>query len=139
MEFLGYAAVQTATQLPTVLVLVTGLVLAAVSRHRLWGPSRALLLAGVVVLLVTALLNIAWLVALPQLYSSAWSSLPAGTVARYSAAVGVVFALLHPTGLGLVIAGALTGRAPHAAPVGLASATGSVSDSRRVATRQPSA
>ncbi|MFF3855320.1 hypothetical protein [Micromonospora sp. NPDC002575] len=138
MEFLGYAAVQTATQLPTVLVLVTGLALAAVSRHRLRGPSRALLLAGVVVLLVTALLNIAWLVALPHLYSSAWSSLPAGTVSRYSAAVGVVLALLHPTGLGLVIGGALTGRAPHA-PAGVGSATGSVSDSRRVATRQPTA
>ncbi|WP_405100168.1 hypothetical protein [Micromonospora sp. NBC_01412] len=112
MEFLTYSAAQVATQLPTLLVLVAGLTLAMVSRDRLGRLSRLLLVSGVVVLLFGALVSLAWLLVLPRLYASGGASMSGVTVARLSTGVGLVLALLHPAGLGLVIAATLTGRRP---------------------------
>ncbi|MFI1193414.1 hypothetical protein ACH4T9_09150 [Micromonospora sp. NPDC020750] len=112
MEFLTYSATQVATQLPTLLVLAAGLTLAVVSRDRLGRPSRLMLVSGVVVLLVGTLVSLAWLLVLPRLYTSGGASLSGVTVARLNTGVSLVLALLHPAGLGLVIAAALTGRRP---------------------------
>ncbi|WP_433344464.1 hypothetical protein [Micromonospora sp. CA-111912] len=112
MEFLTYSAAQVAAQLPTLLVLVAGLTLAMVSRDRLGRLSRLLLVSGVVVLLVGMLVSLAWLLVLPRLYTSGGASLSAGTVSSLNTGVSLVLALLHPAGLGLVIAAALTGRRP---------------------------
>ncbi|WP_229402984.1 hypothetical protein [Micromonospora okii] len=114
MEFLNYAVLQAAMQMPTLLVLVTGLVLAAVARDRLPRRSRTLLLAGAVVLLLGTLLSLAWMISLPQVYSSVHGS--AQSIGYLSSAIGLVLTLLHATGLGLVIAAALTGRRHSATP-----------------------
>ncbi|MCX4470290.1 hypothetical protein OOK41_08235 [Micromonospora sp. NBC_01655] len=112
MEFLTYSVTQVATQIPSLLVLVAGLTLAVVLRARLGRLPRLLLASGVVVLLVGMLLSLAWLLVLPRLYASGGSSMSVLTVARLGTGVSLVLALLHPAGLGLVIAAALTGRRP---------------------------
>ncbi|MER5702639.1 hypothetical protein ABT023_11935 [Micromonospora sp. NPDC002296] len=112
MDFLTYSATQVAAQLPTLLVLVAGLTLAIVFRDRLGRRSRLLLVSGVVVLLVGTLVSLAWLLALPRLYGSGGASMSVVTVARLNTGVSLVLALLHPAGLGLVIAAVLTGRRP---------------------------
>jgi hypothetical protein len=116
VQFLGYTGWQLVTQLPTLIVLVTGLVLALVNRRLPRGP-RGLLLAGTAVLIVAALANLAWVLAFPRLIAGGWSGVE---VSRLSLVVGPLLAVLHPAGLGLVIAAALAGRraATPAAPWG---------------------
>ncbi|MGW5671925.1 hypothetical protein [Micromonospora sp. NPDC003776] len=105
MRIFGSPAGQLLFQLPTLLVLVTGLVLTLVHR-RLPRAARGLLLGGVSLLLLALLLNVAWVLTLTHIYGT-WS----GTGAlRFGMAVGVLQLLLHPAGMALIIAGALSGR-----------------------------
>lgn len=111
MRFLGYSGWQLLTQLPTLLVLAAGLVLALINRRLPRGP-RGLLLAGLAVLLLGALLSLGWLLALPQIMQSGG----AAQFTRLNMIVGPLLALLHPLGLGLVVAAALTGRTTAPTP-----------------------
>ncbi|MGC4803473.1 hypothetical protein [Micromonospora sp. DT233] len=111
MQSLLYSAIQFAVQLPTLLVLVAGVVLAVLTRDRLPRRSRTLLVCGALVLLVGALLNLAWLVVIPRLHQSGTS---AGDIGWLSGGLGLVSAVLNPVGLGLLVAAALTGRRPNA-------------------------
>ncbi|WP_319460792.1 hypothetical protein [Micromonospora sp. RTP1Z1] len=112
MRFLGYSGWQLLAQLPTLLVLATGLVLALVNRRLPRGP-RGLLFAGTAVLLLGALLNLAWVLALPHLVAGGWSAVQAS---RLTLVIGPLGALLHPAGLGLLVAAVLAGRRATAAP-----------------------
>ncbi|MCI4062416.1 hypothetical protein MRQ36_07505 [Micromonospora sp. R77] len=111
MQFLGYSGWQLLTQLPTLLVLAAGLVLALANRRLPRGP-RGLLLAGLAVLLLGTLLSLGWLLALPRLVQSGG----AAQFTRLSMIVGPLLALVHPLGLGLVVAAALTGRTTAPSP-----------------------
>ncbi|MEU0153187.1 hypothetical protein [Micromonospora fulviviridis] len=102
---LGYAGWQLLIQLPTLLVLVTGLVL-ALTRRLPRGP-RVLLLGGVAVLLLAAVVNLLWVLVFPHLIAEGWS---ATRVSRLSLLFAPIQALLHPAGLALVIGAALAGR-----------------------------
>ncbi|NES39103.1 hypothetical protein G3554_23580 [Micromonospora sp. PPF5-17] len=114
MRIFGSPAGQLLLQLPTLMVLVTGLVLALVHR-RLPRTGRGLLLGGVALLLLALLLNVAWVLTITHAYRT-WN----GTEAlRFGMAVGALQLLLHPAGLALIIAAALTGRrvpSPDAPP-----------------------
>lgn len=112
MRFLGYSGWQLVTQLPTLVVLATGLVLALVGR-RLPRRPRGLLFAGASVLLLGALLNLVWVLALPRLIAGGYGAVQ---MSRLTLVVGPLLALLHPAGLGLLIAAALTGRRTTAPP-----------------------
>ncbi|MFC4147037.1 hypothetical protein ACFO0M_12345 [Micromonospora mangrovi] len=111
MQFLGYSGWQLLTQLPTLLMLVVGLVLALTHRRLPRGP-RGLLLAGIAVLLLGALLNLGWVLALPRVVQNGG----AAQLTRLNLIVGPLLALLHPLGLGLVVAAALTGRTSPPTP-----------------------
>ncbi len=144
MPVLLSSIVSLAVKLPSIAVLVAGLVLASTRRDRLPGRARALLSSGAVVLLVVVLVTLIWSVALSGPQSSDW--IRGGgyqRVAVLGLAVDVVAALGYPLGFGLLVGAALAGRRPadpaQAARLGSGSATGSVSESRRVANRQPTA
>ncbi|WP_446216674.1 hypothetical protein [Micromonospora sp. IBHARD004] len=111
MRFLGYSGLQLLTQLPTLLVLAAGLVLALVNRLPR-GP-RGLLFAGTAVLLLGALLNLVWVLALPRLVAGGWSTIQ---TSRLTLVLGPLLALLHPAGLGLLVAAVLAGRRATAPP-----------------------
>ncbi|MFF0721188.1 hypothetical protein [Micromonospora sp. NPDC003816] len=111
MSDVRYLLVQVAMDLPTLMVLITGGVLATSARGRLPGAARRLLLAGLAVLLAATLISLVWSVALP------WAV--TGGTARFSAlslVVGVINALLFPAGVGLLIAAALVGHRRAPAP-----------------------
>ncbi|MEU4714723.1 hypothetical protein AB0F73_13840 [Micromonospora purpureochromogenes] len=116
MELFGYSVLQIGGELPTLAVLVTGLVLAAARRGRLPHRARTLMLSGIAVLLVVGLLGLAWNVAVPHLLDLRWAG--GGTYRQYrlfSLAVGVLWAIGYPVGLGLLVAAVFAGR-PVAAP-----------------------
>ena len=106
MRFLSYSGWQLLTQLPTLLVLAAGLVLAVVNRRLPRGP-RGLLLAGTAVLLLGGSLNLGWMLALPRLVVDGWG---AARMIQLSMVMGPLLALLHSAGLGLIVTAALTGR-----------------------------
>ncbi|SCL66552.1 hypothetical protein GA0070606_4353 [Micromonospora citrea] len=115
MRDLGYVATVGAVQVPTVLVLLVGLVLTATAGRRLPRRPRLLALFGLGVLLVTSVLNLAWVVLLPRLIHAdfGWSEFQAVST-TYS---GVV-ALAYPVGTGLLIAAVLAGRRATGATAG---------------------
>jgi hypothetical protein len=116
MELFGYSILQIGGELPTLAVLVTGLVLAVARRGRLPHRARALMMSGIAVLLVVSLLGLAWTVAVPHLLDLRWNG--GGGYRQYqlfSLAVGVLWAIGYPVGLGLLVAAVFAGR-PVAAP-----------------------
>ncbi|MEH0819436.1 MULTISPECIES: hypothetical protein [unclassified Micromonospora] len=116
MELFGYSVLQIGGELPTLGVLVTGLVLAVVRRGRLPQRARALMMSGIAVLLVVSLIGLVWNVAMPHLLDLRWDG--GGGYRQYqlfSLAVGVLWAIGYPIGLGLLVAAVLAGR-PVAAP-----------------------
>ncbi|MER7335140.1 MULTISPECIES: hypothetical protein [unclassified Micromonospora] len=123
---LGHLATTLATQAPTVLVLLVGLVLTATAGRRLPRRPRLLALFGLGVLLVSSALTLAWVLLAPRLidgyfgYSDGedfgWREFQ-----LVNTAYSVVMAVAYPLGLGLVIAAVLAGRqatGPAAAPSG---------------------
>lgn len=116
MELLGYSILQIGGELPTLAVLVTGLVLAVARRGRLPHRARALMMSGIAVLMVVGLLSLAWNMAVPHLLDLRLAG--GGGFRQYhlfSLAVGVLWAIGYPVGLGLLVAAAFAGR-PVAAP-----------------------
>ncbi|MEV0428429.1 hypothetical protein [Micromonospora sp. NPDC050495] len=106
MRYLGNTALQVLAQLPTLLVLAVGLVLALVNRRLPRGP-RGLLLGGVAVLLVGAAVSLLWSLTISRSLGAGWSSTE---LIRLSMLIGLIQLVLHPLGLALVIAAALAGR-----------------------------
>ncbi|SBT46762.1 hypothetical protein GA0070611_3496 [Micromonospora auratinigra] len=106
MRFLGYSGWQLFLQVPYLLVLVTGLVLALTNR-RLPRGARRLLVSGVAVLLVGAVLNLVWVLALPHVYSQGWGGL---RLSQLNLLVVPLQLVLHPAGMALVVAAAFAGR-----------------------------
>ncbi|MGC5030346.1 hypothetical protein [Micromonospora sp. DT229] len=101
MNVSGYVLLQAAQELPTLVVLIVGAVLA----RRLPETARRLLLAGVGVLLVLTVATTVWFTALPWLASenvSGWVAL--------STIFSVIRALVAPVGFGLLIAAAFAAR-----------------------------
>ncbi|MGW4500002.1 hypothetical protein ACWENR_15495 [Micromonospora sp. NPDC004336] len=115
MRDLEYVATAGAVQVPTVLVLLVGLVLTATAGRRLPRRPRLLALFGMGVLLVTSVLNLAWVVLLPQLVRAdfGWSEFQA-----VSLAYNGLLALTYPVGTGLLIAAVLAGRRATGAAAG---------------------
>lgn len=111
MRYLGATGLQLLTQLPNVLVLIAGLVLALVNRRLPRGP-RGLLLGGVAVLLAGAAVSLLWALAVSRSFGD-WSS---SELIRLGTLIGLIQLVLHPLGLGLVIAAALAGRRADAPP-----------------------
>lgn len=106
MRYLGATGLQLLTQLPNFLVLIAGLVLALVNRRLPRGP-RGLLLAGVAVLLIGATVSLLWALTVSRSLGEGWSS---SELIRLGTLIGLIQLVLHPLGLGLVIAAALAGR-----------------------------
>ncbi|MFU8852650.1 hypothetical protein ACNAW0_16930 [Micromonospora sp. SL1-18] len=140
------AILSVAVKLPSIVVLVIGLVLATVRRDRLPRSARVLLRAGVVVLLVVALAALAWSLISINLPTSDW--IREGGYQRISMLALLFDGLIsvgYPLGFGLLIGAVLAGRRSASDPgcqeawLGSGSSAGSVSESRRVASRQPSA
>ncbi|MEH1054151.1 hypothetical protein V6U89_02910 [Micromonospora sp. CPCC 206171] len=105
-----------AGELPTLAVLVTGLVLAVARRGRLPRRARALMISGIAVLLAVSLLSLTLNLVLPHLLDVGWAG--GGGYRRlrlFSLAVGVLWAIGYPVGLGLLVAAVFAGR-PIAAP-----------------------
>ncbi|MEU5787597.1 hypothetical protein ABZ754_07685 [Micromonospora purpureochromogenes] len=117
MELFGYSILQIGGELPTLAVLVTGLVLAVARRGRLPGRARALMLSGIAVLLVVSLMAMAWAFAVPHLldFRSIDGGAALGRFRLFSMAMSLVGWIGYPVGLGLLVAAALAGR-PVAAP-----------------------
>ncbi|NYF54942.1 hypothetical protein [Micromonospora purpureochromogenes] len=117
MELFGYSILQIGGELPTLAVLVTGLVLAVARRGRLPHRARALMMSGIAVLLVVGLVGLAWTIAWPHLLD--FRSIEGGGEFRrfrlLSIAVGVLAWIGYPVGTGLLVAAVLAGR-PVAAP-----------------------
>ncbi|MFI7645834.1 hypothetical protein ACIBTZ_07085 [Micromonospora sp. NPDC049460] len=134
---LGHLATTLATQAPTVLVLLVGLVLTVTAGRRLPRLPRLLALFGLGVLLVSSALTLAWVLLAPRLIDGTFGSSDGEDFGwiGYSdgedfgwrefqlvnTAYSVVMAVAYPLGLGLVIAAVLAGRratGPAAAPSG---------------------
>ncbi|MBL6277487.1 hypothetical protein JMF97_15105 [Micromonospora fiedleri] len=98
MNVSGYLLLQVAQELPTLVVLIVGAVLA----RRLPEPGRRLLSAGTAVLLVFTVLTALWLIALPWLAAENVTGL-----VTLSTILSVINALVAPVGIGLLIAAAL--------------------------------
>ncbi|MEV0724081.1 hypothetical protein AB0I37_15020 [Micromonospora purpureochromogenes] len=116
MELFGYSILQIGGELPTLAVLVTGLVLAVARRGRLPHRARTLMISGIAVLLMVGLLSLALNLVLPHLLDFRWAG--GGGYRRlqlFSLAVGVLWAIGYPVGLGLLVAAVFAGR-PTAAP-----------------------
>ncbi|RKN33009.1 hypothetical protein [Micromonospora musae] len=105
-----YTAVQALSHLPSLLVLVIGLVLTGVARRRLPGRPLRLMVAGLGVLLVDVGLGVGVSFVLPALLSAEATGSPGFDVVQLVVVTGLISTLLQPAGLGLVIAAALTGR-----------------------------
>ncbi|MEV0809030.1 hypothetical protein [Micromonospora sp. NPDC050200] len=111
MELYGFSILQLAGELPSLAVLVTGLVLAVVRRDRLPRRARVLMSTGIAVLLVVGLITLGWNIALPHLVDFRWTG--GGGYRQFqllSVAVGAVYSIGHPIGIGLLVAAVLAGR-----------------------------
>ena len=102
---LVYVVPQLALALPTLATLIAGLVLMNARRGRLAPRSRSLGVAGCLVLVLAALVNAGYAVALPTLVREAG---PQG-IGVLALVFGVVLVLLDCVGLGLLIAAVLAG------------------------------
>ncbi|MEU4777927.1 hypothetical protein [Micromonospora sp. NPDC023633] len=115
MRELGYVATVTAFQAPTALVLLVGLVLAATAGRRLPRKPRLLALSGLSVLLVNAVLSVAWTLLLPRAFDFDWGR---SNFQLMNLAYGGLQALTYPIGTGLLIAAVLAGRRAGGAEAG---------------------
>ncbi|MFC8616954.1 hypothetical protein ACFT9M_11120 [Micromonospora purpureochromogenes] len=116
MELFGFSILQLASELPVLAVLVTGLVLAGMRRDRLPRRARLLMSAGIAVLLVIGLITLGWNLAVPHLLDFRWTG--TGSYRQFqllTMAVGGVYSIGYPIGLGLLVAAVFAGR-PVAAP-----------------------
>lgn len=108
MSMVGYFAGQLLGELPTLLVLLVGLVLLAVRRRALAPRSAGLAFAGVALLLSRLVLQLVW-------GAFSWSLLPGAEAATFAlsprilAGFAIFLALLQATGAALLIAAVLTG------------------------------
>ncbi|MEH0844310.1 hypothetical protein V6U81_18180 [Micromonospora sp. CPCC 205711] len=114
MDLMGYRILQLAGQLPTLLVLLTGLVLALTRRDRLPRRARTLLLSGVVVLLLVELVGMFWTLAVPQLISMGRPDESINAFALFTKVSTAIAWIGYPVGIGLVLAAAFAGRQPAA-------------------------
>jgi hypothetical protein len=101
--FLGYSGWQLLIQVPNLLVLVAGLVLALANR-RLPRGARRLLFGGLAVLLLALASNLAWMLAVPHLITGG------SDINQLGLLLSPFLVLLHPIGLALVLAAAVAGR-----------------------------
>ncbi|MEU7994902.1 hypothetical protein AB0B83_06130 [Micromonospora sp. NPDC049060] len=115
MREFGYLATAVVFEAPTVLVLLVGLVLTATAGGRLPRKPRLLALSGLGVLLVSALLSVAWTLLLPRAFSFDWGY---SNFRLMNLAYGGVQALAYPIGTGLLIAAVLVGRRAGGAAAG---------------------
>ncbi|MEH1013887.1 hypothetical protein V6U90_12365 [Micromonospora sp. CPCC 206060] len=115
MGVFGYVVGQVASHLPTLLVLLVGLILVGTARGRLPGRSGTLALAGMGVLVLGDLLSIGWAVLFTQLVRQDWTARELGLA---GSGVGVLLSLWHATGLGLLVAAVLAGRRAVPPPAG---------------------
>ncbi|MFD2768279.1 hypothetical protein [Micromonospora eburnea] len=107
-----------AAKLPSIAVLVIGLVLAAMRRDRLPRSARVLLRSGVVVLLVVVLAALAWNLVFSNLATADW--VRDGGYQRISLLALLFDGLVsvgNPIGFGLLIGAVLAGRRPAEPPV----------------------
>ena len=109
---LAYVVPQLALALPTLATLIVGLVLMNARRGRLSPRSRALGVAGCLVLLLAALVNAGYVIALPTLIREAGAQ----GIGILALAFGVVLVLLDCVGIGLLIAAVLAGSRPALPP-----------------------
>ncbi|MET7746943.1 hypothetical protein [Micromonospora sp. NPDC005367] len=105
-----YTAVRALSHLPSLLVLLTGLVLTGVARRRLPGRSRALMYTGLGLLMVNIGLGVGVSVVLPAVVADQETGSLGFDVVPLFVVSNLISFLLQPVGLGLVIAAALTGR-----------------------------
>lgn len=158
MDEIGYVFGQSLSQLPTLLVLLVGMILVGTARGRLPGRPRALALAGIGLLLLGVLLNILWALVFSRLVREGWTAREIGAL---GVGVSALLSVWHATGLGLVIGAVLAGRHATDSPTavqtrpgdgtdqpgaggqpagaGSGSAARSSRDNPRVASRQPTA
>ncbi|MDO3702245.1 hypothetical protein Q3W71_11210 [Micromonospora sp. C28SCA-DRY-2] len=116
MRDLSYLVAAAVNDVPALLVLLVGLVLAGNARRRLPRPARLLLLSGLGVLLGVALLGLTWAMLLPRVIDG---SRDFSQVQLMTMASGLLQALAYPIGLALLVAAALAGRrATEGAPAG---------------------
>ncbi|MEV5763749.1 hypothetical protein AB0L34_04130 [Micromonospora sp. NPDC052213] len=112
---LGHLATTLATQAPTMLVLLVGLVLTVAAGRRLPRRPRLLALFGLGVLLVSSVLTLAWILLAPGLIDGSFGYSDGADFGWrefqvVNTAYSVVMAVAYPLGLGLVIAAVLAGR-----------------------------
>lgn len=100
--------------LPTMLVLVVGLILVAVAGKRLPGRARVLAFLGGAVLLLGLLLNMAWGLAIPTLFREGVFSHAEFT--PISLAVSLLLTFMQAAGIGLLIGAVLAARTAPTAP-----------------------
>ncbi|SCG14457.1 hypothetical protein GA0070610_0661 [Micromonospora echinofusca] len=115
MRELGYVATVAAFQTPTALVLLVGLVLAATAGRRLPRKPRLLAMSGLTVLLVNAVLSVAWTLLLPRAFDFDWGR---SNFQLMNMAYGGLQSLTYPIGTGLLIAAVLAGRRARGAEAG---------------------
>ncbi|MFG1775628.1 hypothetical protein ACGFIG_04260 [Micromonospora sp. NPDC049048] len=115
MHNFEYVATTIAFRMPTVLVLLAGLVLAAAAGRRLTRGPRLLALFGLGVLLLGEVLSTAWIVLLPRVFTSDWGR---SNFQLVNLANSGLLALAYALGLGLLIAALLAGRRPGGAAAG---------------------
>lgn len=108
MQHMGYVISQTVFALPALIVLVAGLVLLTARRRAVGPRATGLAIAGAAVLLAGAVVNVVWASSVPWVLRTDGQI---GAFAMMSAGVGILTAILHATGLGLLIAAVLA-RAP---------------------------
>ncbi|QSB16851.1 hypothetical protein JQS43_11515 [Natronosporangium hydrolyticum] len=105
MAHTGYVISQTVFALPALIVLVAGLALLTARRRTVGPRATGLAIAGAAVLLAGAVVNVVWASSLPWVLQATTST---GGYAMMSAGVGILTAILHATGIGLLIAAVLT-------------------------------
>ncbi|MGW0431169.1 hypothetical protein ACWDV4_01265 [Micromonospora sp. NPDC003197] len=100
--------------LPSLLVLLVGLILVLVAGKRLPGRARVLAVLGGAILSVGLLLGMAWTLAIPTLIRE--GHLAYGDFNRYNLFVTVVLSLMQAAGFGLLIGALLSARTAPVAP-----------------------
>ncbi|GAB2936714.1 hypothetical protein GCM10027280_26070 [Micromonospora polyrhachis] len=100
--------------LPTMLVLVVGLILVAVAGKRLPGRARVLAFLGGAVLLLELLLALAWGLAIPTLFREGVFNHAEFT--PISLVVSLLLSLMQAAGIGLLIGAVLAGRTARTEP-----------------------
>ncbi|WP_199511675.1 hypothetical protein [Nucisporomicrobium flavum] len=106
----GYLFSGVVTHLPVLAVLIGGLILVATRRARLGRRSATLAQLGLGALVLGQILDIIWIMSLPQIIGAMDYS--SRTYGLMTLVVGIVLALVVAAGMGLLIA-ALVTRSPE--------------------------